>query len=405
MPPSKHAVLGPSSSARWLACPGSVELSKGIIEAPSPYAQEGTAAHTLGEKCLLGGGDPHDFLGQIITVAGVPYEVTEEMADAVKMYVDYVRAKKAELELVYGDCEMLVEQKFKLDWLDPGIWGTSDVVLRCPGEELYVIDYKHGQGTYVPVEGNSQMRCYGLGAINANVLMYKTVTLCVIQPRHSDWEYDNCTETLTCGDLLFWGRSTLVRGAQATREKNAPLKAGKHCKFCRAKAICPEQKNQANLVARDIFTEHPVAKTPPAPSALTAEELKLILDKAKLVETWLNACRKYVQEGLANGSLDPEKVGHKLVAGRASRKWTNEEEAAETLDIVLGEGAYEKPKLLSPAKVEKLVKEKEAKELISTLVTTTRGQQLVALSDKRKALPAAASAAEVFGKVEVDNGG
>jgi len=297
---------------------------------------------------------------------------------------------------------MLVEQKFKLDWLDPDIWGTSDVVLKCPGEELFVIDYKHGKGTYVPVEGNTQMRCYGLGAIGADVLLYKTVTLCIIQPRHTDWEFRHCTEVMTCGDLLFWGRSKLVPGAEATRQPNAPLKAGDHCKFCRAKAICPKQKEEANLVARDIFTEHPIAKVPPVPSTLTPEELRLILDKAKLVENWLNAVRKYTQEGLLNGSLEPEAVGYKMVAGRASRKWTDEKEAAETLDMVLGEGAYEKPKLLSPTKVEKLAKGKEVKDLVASLVTTTRGKQLAPLSDKREALPAAESASEVFGKVEAD---
>ena len=63
----KHAELSPSKSSRWIACPGSIALSR---EAPpqetSSYAQEGTAQHTVAENCLRKERDPKDFLGVVI---------------------------------------------------------------------------------------------------------------------------------------------------------------------------------------------------------------------------------------------------------------------------------------------------------------------------------------------------
>ena len=47
MAPSKHALLGPSSSARWLACPPSARLTEFMPNETSVYAEEGTKAHSL----------------------------------------------------------------------------------------------------------------------------------------------------------------------------------------------------------------------------------------------------------------------------------------------------------------------------------------------------------------------
>ena len=48
----KHAILSPSSSHRWITCPGSVALSKNEPKTTSTYSDEGTAAHHLAAECL-----------------------------------------------------------------------------------------------------------------------------------------------------------------------------------------------------------------------------------------------------------------------------------------------------------------------------------------------------------------
>ena len=51
-----HAVLSPSSAHRWIACPGSVALvaTAGAPDTGSVSADEGTAAHEMAERILLG---------------------------------------------------------------------------------------------------------------------------------------------------------------------------------------------------------------------------------------------------------------------------------------------------------------------------------------------------------------
>ena len=46
---SKHALLSPSSSSRWMKCPPSARLCESIKDETSFFAAEGTDAHTLCE--------------------------------------------------------------------------------------------------------------------------------------------------------------------------------------------------------------------------------------------------------------------------------------------------------------------------------------------------------------------
>jgi len=88
-----HSRLGASIAHRWLACPGSVRLSYGIEDKQTIFAAEGSAAHELAEMCLRKNFAPAaDFIGETIIVGNHTFEVDEEMAEAVQLYVDTVRA-------------------------------------------------------------------------------------------------------------------------------------------------------------------------------------------------------------------------------------------------------------------------------------------------------------------------
>ena len=47
-----HAVLAASSAKKWIHCPPSARLEEGIPDEESPYAAEGTLAHSIGELKL-----------------------------------------------------------------------------------------------------------------------------------------------------------------------------------------------------------------------------------------------------------------------------------------------------------------------------------------------------------------
>jgi hypothetical protein len=75
-----------------MACPGSVRLSAGIPGRSSRYADEGTAAHQLAERCLTNGiMAAADCIGEVERVRGTDWPVTEEMAEAVQVSLDTVR--------------------------------------------------------------------------------------------------------------------------------------------------------------------------------------------------------------------------------------------------------------------------------------------------------------------------
>ena len=86
--PTAPAILGASSAARWMNCPGSVQLAESLPEqdTTTKYAAEGTVAHALAELALRMGVDPVMYVGKKID----GMKGTMEMALAVGVYVDKV---------------------------------------------------------------------------------------------------------------------------------------------------------------------------------------------------------------------------------------------------------------------------------------------------------------------------
>lgn len=392
--PRTHSVLGASSAHRWLACPGSIRMSEGIPKTTSVYAEEGTAAHTLAERCLHAKNNATDCVGVvIITKNGRTFKVTEEMAEAVQVYLDLIRKERAEAG---AQAEFMVEQKFRLDWLRPGLFGTNDAMIGRPFGTLTVYDYKHGAGVAVDAEDNVQEMYYGLGAIKdpKTAAAYEDVELVIVQPRAVHRDGAIRRHKMSVDDLLKWGYEVLLPGAKATDDPNAPVVAGDHCKFCPAMAICPAQKAKAMTVAAGVFD--PVVKLPPSPEAMSLADVKHVVDVADMVEGWLNSCRAYLRTLLESGKATSAELGYKLVQGRATRKWTSEDEAEKWLTAMLDDEAYVPKKVISPAQAEKIIKGKEAKAAIKTMVTETRGTQLAPNSDPREAVqPAIAAFTEV----------
>ena len=107
---SAHAPLAPSSAKRWIACPGSVQATRGAPESPSSsFADEGTHAHALFARCLL---------------QGAP-------ADVVCTDSNLLRPLALALELarqILNGRAFMVETRLRpLPGL-PEVWGTSDLV-------------------------------------------------------------------------------------------------------------------------------------------------------------------------------------------------------------------------------------------------------------------------------------
>lgn len=356
----KHARLAPSASARWIACPGSIKLCEQVSEKPtSSYAQEGTVAHALASDCLVDWYfnskeyDLSTYIGKSISGLGVGTSdilVTEEMTEAVEVYLSYV--KKLVGEPGRGACG--VELAFDIDQLCSGVYGTLDFFYyNAERSTLTVVDYKHGSGVSVQAINNTQLMIYALGAMkyiwDSEQQEPLHIKLVIVQPRVFGEEAIR-TYLMSSDKLKYWSMAVMRPAAYIAETDDAWLSAGEHCRFCGALAVCPEQVKTALAVAKADF-DKPVL---PAPSELTPEELSKVLSLAKIINAWVGEVEGYAQRQMESGVRYP---GYKLVNKRANRKWVDENAATTVLTNTLGEGAFTK-KLLSVAQAEKMLKKK-----------------------------------------------
>lgn len=386
-----HSRLGASGAHRWLACPGSIRLSAGIEDKGSIYAAEGTAAHELGERCLRANfADAADYLGEEIVVGNHKFEVTEEMAEAVNVYVDTIK-----LDYEQGDI-LFIEKRFDLSNIWEGMFGTNDCGLYKKDGSVKVYDYKHGAGYAVEAENNVQLAYYGIGLVNVPSLKGAALTsveLIIVQPRapHKDGPV---RRWMTDAVHLLEFMADLREGAEATTKPDAPLAAGSWCKFCPAAGICPEMRQKAIVEAQAEFVEV-------APSDLTEADISALLEKCSLIEDGIRAIRTEAYNRVAGGSKVP---GWKLVAKRAIRKWTDgsPQEIAGKLSMIfddLSEDDVLEQKVKSPAQVEKLLPKALRPELSAFVIKASSGTTLARETDRRAEVEPSAAAADEFDPV------
>jgi Protein of unknown function (DUF2800) len=347
LPVRAHANLGASSASRWMACPGSVRLTRGAASFESEFAREGTAAHALAETCLRNNGDPVLFVG--LSMHGV--EITEEMAEAVSVFVEYCRGLIRD-----GSAEHFIEQKFSLGEINPPepMFGTVDfAAVNANTRQLDVVDLKFGRGVVVEAKENPQLRYYALGALMAykGTAPIETVKLTIVQPRVAHIEGFVRSETLDVLELLGFAND-LLAAARATQEPSAPLVPGSHCRFCPANARCPAQLERAQAIAQVEFSALP-ADAPPAPESLPIAVIADMMDKLPILEDWIKAMYQHVQNTLEAGQEVP---GLKLVAKRATRKWVSDEQTIAWLQ----DKGYATEEILdmslrSPAQIERVL--------------------------------------------------
>jgi hypothetical protein len=384
-----HAVLGASSSHRWMACPGSVRLSANAPRRSSRYADEGTAAHQLAERCLSGHLDAAECVGESELVNGAEWPVTDEMAEAVQVFLDAVRAAQQP-----GDT-LLVEQQFDLSAVHEGMFGTNDACVMSPARgTLYVFDYKHGKGHAVEAVGNPQLRYYGLGALlHLGATGIRDIVLTIVQPRAPHRDGPVRSERITVMDLLEW-TADLRAAAVATEDVFAPIRAGEWCSFCPAAGACPALRDRALESAMADFSGATIT-VPAEPALLDPADLARLLDGADLIDKWLAAVRAHALHLAESGQAVP---GYKLVDKRATRKWRDPAQVPQALSALGVPPAemYKEPELRSPAQIETLVPGKNKKERetkIAALVEKiSSGVNLVRDADPRGAREASAVA-------------
>ena len=366
---AKHALLSPSSAHMWLNCPPSAKLSAQFEDAGSEYAQQGTDAHSLCqykvEKAL--GREVKDPTEDLTF-----YDA--EMEGCAEDYAAFVAETISKVKETCPDPVVLIEQRLDFSQYVPGGYGFGDCIIIADGT-MHVIDFKYGLGVLVSAEANPQMMCYSLGALMLLDGLYDidTVSMTIFQPRRDNVS----TYTISREALLCWAEETLEPTAKLAADGKGEFKAGDHCRFCKAKAVCRKRAEYNLELAKYDFE---------MPATLDDVEIAAILTQVDELVSWAGDLKDYaLQQALSGKHYD----GFKVVAGRSTRKYTDEAAVAAAVEKA-GYDPFER-KLLGITAMTANLGRKKFDEILGSLVYKAEGKPaLVAETDKRPAINLAA---------------
>lgn len=327
-----HKDYSPSQADRFFACNGSVKrVRNSPARPPSKWAIEGTTAHEVLEAGLRGG---HQTAEQAIEASVHLFtEFDAEFKSAINDALDWVWDKMDELNLAYGDAQLLVEVPVHVPTLNrPGdADGHSDIAIwSATGRILYVVDYKHGAGLVKAIKGNRQVMQYAAGLVFGKTIpgldddaVDRIVTV-IIQPRafHPDGEIRDYETTPA---MLYDYLLQLDEVIEACEKDDAALVPGEEqCKFCEARDNCPAIEAKSLSVVNEHFHTIRDLKAPmmAEPSTLDVQRLAYIAAAKPLLMAWFKGVEERIDILLRSGLYVP---GNKLVDSYAKREWFGDE--------------------------------------------------------------------------------
>jgi hypothetical protein len=398
-----HALFSPSSAYCWINCKASTAAQLGQPDDSSEFADDGTASHELAKWCLDNGTDAPAYIGRVIKVGEREFEVDDERAEYVQMYVDGVRERIEAYELTGATVEVFIEQRLSIEHItgEKGAKGTSDCVLIAVWPdgraEICVIDLKYGRGVEVSVVENYQGMIYAEAARyeHSDFYDFTSVRIVIHQPRvsekPSEWG-------ITPAALQEWIATVAKPAADAGQLyvdsiDFAPLvlsdfnPGDNQCRFCRAKAVCPAlAKHVEETIGADF--EDIGDMTDNGIDLIDNDKLGTIYESLDLIDSWAKAVRGRIEHELLNGKVVP---GVKLVQGRrGARRWSSTEEAEALLKSMrLKQEQIYNFKLISPTQADKLLAKESPrrwKKIESLIVQPDGAPSVASESDKRQAL-------------------
>lgn len=349
-------LVGGSSAARRLNCPGSYQmeqkLPKSDARESSSYADEGTALHEC-MQYILGNNivDLDTVLGMTFGVSETSpagYVITKElMRDAIIPCVDFFDDLDDRMQSE-GGLTFLVEQRCQMPGI-PGAFGTTDLICRTDKRTI-IVDWKFGAGVpvkaYYPdsktgeIKPNPQLMFYARAAMHTCPTMFGPVglgdgvvpgpppkdwmvRLYIVQPR-SRFEDDEISSKRDVNvKELEEFRMDLVRAVAEAQGENPSINRGDHCRFAKCKKICPHftqpgfQLVQLNEKLQKKKAE-PLGAVDVDWNTIYAE----LLDYATLAEMAVKEIRAGAHAFLETG----EKIeGWKLVDKRGTEKYVDEQ--------------------------------------------------------------------------------
>lgn len=394
-----HSRFAPSSAHRVVTCPASLLLNEAEPDSPSFEAVEGTVAHYIHEQMLAFNVDPMNFIGMHPRQFMPEHELTK----AEWKLLPYSRGLKPEKDfLITQDMIAHVEESVLRCWEIPGDryveqrvditpWcppldehgnptetqrGTADFFACAPGV-LDITDLKFGIGVQVFAKRNYQAIKYALGVINEYDWLYdfERIIIRINQPRLNHFDVWETTKQ----ELLEIGEYIKSR-YEIALQPNAPFGASdKGCQFCKVKHKCAHLAQEV----RDMFDfedDATLEDVRTEAAFLTLERQVELYKMRALFKLWIGAVEADIIKKLAS---DQDSVpGLKLVAGRSSRYWRDEEATREELlfNDVSEDQLFKPREMISPAQAEKLLP-KKARSIVSELAEKKPGKPTIVDAD------------------------
>jgi hypothetical protein len=333
---TEHKLFSASSTKQWWECAGSI-LMKMLYpkEGSSKYAEIGTQAHAVSEKALLA------ILGEEYSLESalekyLPECLDDEMIDCVTAYVETV------LGIIPDFPEMVaIERKFLIT---PDCGGTADVAFVAKnreGERVgVIIDLKYGEGVAVEADGNLQLKNYlaGMHLTGEWGPLDRGVGY-IYQPRidHPDGELRSLK--MDRAELDWFGKKIKERVRvvkKQIKDKKVEFCAGDWCRWCHGEAVCDARREKLAVSAEVDFTAPP----PAVVEELPHERIALIVKHRSEIESYLKRVVEFAETEMKKGRAIP---GLKLVAGRSSRRWADDEiSVANSLEVLGVEDPWNK---------------------------------------------------------------
>jgi hypothetical protein len=314
-----------------------------------------------------------EYLTELVRFKSNPY-YSQEMHDYCEEYAFYIKELRHKLKETCPDTFVELEVTLDLSKFIPEGFGTADCIIVAE-PVMHVIDFKYGKGVKVEAEGNTQMEIYALGALELYKDLYDItdVQMTIIQPRLGGISHGHMEKEA----LNAFATTLVIPLAKEAYEGPGKFYPGEDiCRFCKATRDC---KARAKYYVK-LFEENPVLKDD---GVISAEEAGELLAKAAGMTKWLEAIEDKVKDSLMQGEPVP---GWKLVEGRSTRQYKDEEAVAQILKTKgkLKAGEIYTKKLITITNLEKLIGKKKCSELLSDQIIKPEGKPTLAPADDKR---------------------
>ncbi len=215
-----------SGAPRLYNCPGSFALEQ---KCPP---DEDTEESSRGTKI-------HDYLAGAIPLEDLSLDEQDTAGMCQRLEEEALQAWSVMPQQCIREDRLYLRDRLRI------IFSGKPDVVYFDGVRALALDYKTGFGDQDDSADNEQLRALAVLVKNER-LHLKEITVAILQPV-AGMKVQLATFN---EEALAAAEEELRMALDAAKQPDAPLHLGDHCKWCRAKAICPKQQGQLTTLSQ-----------------------------------------------------------------------------------------------------------------------------------------------------------